>query len=80
MVRFLWAAVMFMAAAMSPAFGSIQVQSVAPGSAAEAAGLRAGDRIARIAGRDVGTLEDLRAVMAEHRPGDSVPMEIELGR
>ncbi|MEW6072066.1 MAG: PDZ domain-containing protein [Planctomycetota bacterium] len=50
----------------------LAVESVAPGTAAAAAGLLPGDRIAWIADREVKTFEELVAVLAEHPPGSKI--------
>jgi len=53
------------------------VESVMPGSPAEAAGMLAGDRLISIDGRRIATPDDLQAVMGAHRPGDAVPLVVE---
>ncbi len=55
----------------------IVVQSVHPGSPAAAAGLADGDRLLRLAGQQIATLDDLKEVMAAHRPGNTVPVTVE---
>ncbi|MCP3958226.1 MAG: PQQ-binding-like beta-propeller repeat protein [bacterium] len=57
--------------------GKIVVNSVHPGSPAEAAGLEADDLFVRLDGQEIATNEDLRRVMAAHRPGDTVPLTVE---
>jgi outer membrane protein assembly factor BamB len=57
--------------------GIVTIDSVHPGSPAEAAGLEAGDRVVRLAGREVASYEDLQSVLAAHRPGDTVPLTVE---
>lgn len=52
------------------------ISHVAQGSAAEEAGLRAGDRIVRIMGRDINSFQDIAAVVAM-RPAELLPYEIE---
>ena len=56
--------------------GSV-VDSVVAGGAAEAAGLKAGDRILTLDGKPFATRDDLEAVQAGYRPGQTVPLEIE---
>ena len=51
---------------------------VQPGSVAERAGIRPGDRIADIAGQDVDSFEDIQRVVAI-RPGETVTIGIERG-
>lgn len=53
------------------------VQTVVPGSAAEAAGIAAGDVIVGVDGRPVGTPEDLGRLVRRHRPGDTVEVALE---
>jgi len=52
------------------------VEATMPGGAAEAAGIRPGDRIVSIAGRNTETFEDIFAVVML-RPGEQVTMQIE---
>jgi hypothetical protein len=52
------------------------VESVSVGSPAAAAGLRIGDELFRMAGRELSTIDDLREVMAAHEAGDEVPLEV----
>ena len=54
----------------------IVVDSVMPGTPAEAAGLLAGDQLLLLAGRKVATMDDLEQVMEAHRPGDTVPLVV----
>jgi len=56
-----------------PVIGAVQ-----HGSAAEAAGIRAGDRIVRVAGRSVGSFEDISNVVAI-RPGEPLDIALERG-
>jgi regulator of sigma E protease len=49
---------------------------VQPGSAAAAAGIKAGDRIVSMGGRDMATFDDIR-LYAQIRPGEAVAMVIE---
>ena len=55
----------------------VSVSQVRGGSAADAAGLRAGDVITAIDGTPVATAEKLRAIIAGHRPGDSVTLTVQ---
>ena len=52
------------------------VVSVAPSSAAEDAGIEAGDVIVGLGGSEVGSSEDLADAIAEHDPGDRVGVEV----
>src|SRR5262249_56546928 len=64
-----------------PAFGGpegpgVLLQGVVPGSPAEAAGIRAGDRIVRFDGASVANLEELAARLYSARPGQVVAIEV----
>ncbi len=54
----------------------MSILTVAPGSAAETAGVQVGDRLAKLAGRDIITLGDLEQVMGQREPGDRVPLVV----
>src|SRR5262245_61909776 len=53
---------------------------VLPGSAAEKTGLKRGDVLQRVDGRDVPTAEDLRPLLDRHKPGDIVTVEVSRGK
>ncbi len=53
-----------------------QVGEVVPGSAAERAGLRAGDVIVELDGRKIRGFDDLRAAIARRNPGDRVKIRL----
>jgi hypothetical protein len=55
---------------------SLVVDSVHPDGGAAAAGMQPGDRLVRLDGNEIGNLEDLRAVMATKRPGDTMPVVV----
>jgi putative serine protease PepD len=61
------------------ASGGVTVGQVSSGSAAASAGLKAGDVITAVDGTTVTTAEKLRAVIAGHKPGDSVTLTITRG-
>jgi S1-C subfamily serine protease len=52
--------------------GGVKLQGVMPKSAAEEAGLRAGDVIVGIDGGAIDTIEDFQAALAAHAPGDTI--------
>ncbi len=52
------------------------IQRVAPGQAAERAGIRAGDVVVRVAGQDVSPDNTLSFVVANIRPGTRIPIEL----
>lgn len=57
----------------------VLVKSVASGSPAEAAGLRAADRILSIDDESVGGSDSLRGIITAHIPGDVVKVEVQRG-
>ncbi len=57
----------------------VRLSGVLPGSPAEAAGMREGDRITSMNGRPVAGLKDLSDVMKTLRPGDRVSVLFERG-
>jgi putative serine protease PepD len=57
----------------------VGVVDVVPGGPAEAAGIRSGDVIVSVNGRETPTSEALGAVLAELKPGDTVPVTIRRG-
>ena len=52
------------------------VGAVAPGSAAEDAGLRSGDVIVAFDGEPIASAEELVAAVGDHQPGDEVDVEV----
>ncbi|MFN4242088.1 MAG: M28 family peptidase [Tepidisphaerales bacterium] len=50
----------------------MRIDAVAPGSAAERAGLRGGDILLQLDGTPIDSVEDLQAVYDRHAPGDTV--------
>ena len=59
-------------AAPDPPAKGMKIESVEEGSAAEAAGLKEGDRILAINGRTVGNLIELKSALSGFHPGDKV--------
>jgi Peptidase family M28/PDZ domain/PA domain len=55
-----------------PGTDGLKLSSVMPGTAAERAGMREGDVIVRFAGTTVDGLEELRALIRDRQPGDTV--------
>jgi putative serine protease PepD len=54
----------------------VAVRSVESGSAADDAGLKAGDTITAVGDTKVTTAEQLRAIIASHQPGDSITLTV----
>src|SRR5215831_1873251 len=59
-----------------PAERSELVQSVVPGSPAERAGLKPGDRIVAIYGTPLQGPDSITRIWAEHKPGDAVQLAV----
>jgi putative serine protease PepD len=57
----------------------VTVGSVSNGSAADSAGVKAGDVITAVDGTNVATAEKLRAIIASHKPGDKVTLTLDRG-
>lgn len=57
-------------------FTPAEVSAVQPGSAAEAAGIQAGDRITRIDGRDIARFEDIQQIVRLN-PGSRIEVVVE---
>ena len=51
------------------------MQSVVAGNPAESAGMQAGDQLLRLDGEEIATQDDLRKVLAAHKPGDAVAFQ-----
>ena len=79
MVKPVLAAALLLLATVSLAHAKFVVESVNPGSPAAAAGMKAGDGIVRIDGREISTMDDLEMVMTAHQPGDKVPLTVPIG-
>lgn len=55
---------------------AVRIAKVAPGSPAEAAGLKTGDIILRVDGHPTPTLNEIKQYMHVHEPGDKVKLEV----
>jgi Tol biopolymer transport system component len=64
---------------MGAAEGGVLLLDVRKGGPAEAAGLRGGDLIVRMAGVDVENLYDMVYVFRDHRPGETIEIEFVRG-
>jgi serine protease Do len=53
------------------------VNSVTPGSAADEAGIKAGDRIVSIDGKDIAEAADIKAIIQDHSAGDKLKVELD---
>ena len=56
--------------------GQLRVSGVLADSPAVAIGLKAGDRLSKVKGKEVATLKAAREAVAEVRPGDEVPVVV----
>jgi serine protease Do len=54
----------------------VLVQDVLPGTPAEKAGIKAGDVILSVDGKDVNAANEIQTIIAEHKPGDVVSVKI----
>ncbi len=61
------------------ASGGVTVSQVSSGSAADSAGVKAGDVITAVDGTSVPTAEKLRAIIAGDKPGDKITLTIQRG-
>jgi hypothetical protein len=62
---------------MSPgATGGVKISGVRKDSPAEKAGLKAGDRIVRMAGKTIDNLYDMSFVLRDHRPGEVIEVVV----
>ena len=66
-------------AAVAGDAGGVRVARVLPGSAAATAGVRDGDRIVRVDGREVTGLKDARGAVAGVKSGDRVELGVRRG-
>ena len=57
----------------------VVVRDVVAGSPAEAAGLRPGDVLTSLGGRDVAGPDDLQSAISAHKPGDEVEIKFQRG-
>jgi membrane-associated protease RseP (regulator of RpoE activity) len=57
--------------------GEVAIREVVEGAPAEAAGLRAGDRIVRLDDRPITSRADLREVLSEHEAGETIEIVVE---
>ena len=62
--------------AEGPGKGEVRVARVLAGSPAAKAGVRDGDRLVRVAGREVAGLKDARKAVAGVKPGDAVALAV----
>ena len=57
----------------------VLIEQVLPDSPAAQAGVRAGDTLERLGGRTVHTMDEVAEILASHRPGDVVDVEVRSG-
>ncbi len=56
---------------------TVEINAILPDSAAETAGLQVGDRLVRIFGKRIRSIEDARREVAEVEPGQTVRIQVE---
>jgi S1-C subfamily serine protease len=56
--------------------GGATILAVVPDSPAEEAGLLTGDRVVAVDGQEIGLLGELAALIAQHKPGDRVMLDV----
>lgn len=56
------------------------IESVVEGGAAASGGVKDGDRIRKIDGKDIGDLQDYMSVMRAFKPGDEITITLERGK
>ena len=69
----------FLGVSTAPGPGGAVVQEVTAGGPAADGGLRDGDVIVAVAGRDVSAPDDVAAAIQDRRPGEQVEIEVERG-
>jgi S1-C subfamily serine protease len=57
----------------------VELESVAPGGAAEKAGIKAGDVIVEFDGKEIQYFDELRGAIGRHSPGDKVAVKVQRG-
>jgi len=63
----------------APSPDGMRVEHVPPDSPAAQAGVRPGDTLERLEGRAVRTMDDVSAILAQHKPGDVLQVEVRTG-
>src|SRR5215207_1542336 len=63
----------------APSPDGMRVEHVLGGSPAAQAGVRPGDTLERLEGRAVRTMNDVSAILAQHKPGDVLQVEVRTG-
>lgn len=66
----------FLGLVLEESDGAVAVSAVLPGSPAEGADILPGDRLIRILGRDIDSLEAARAAVSRVEPGDTVTLRV----
>ena len=69
----------YLGVALSEEDGQVSVTDVLQGTPAQASGVQAGDRIAKIGDAEIHTLADLRAALANVRPGQEADLTLVRG-
>jgi len=61
---------------MEASTGGVLLADVRPGSPADLAGIRGGDTIVRMAGTKIDNLYDMTFALQDHRPGETIDVEV----
>jgi len=59
--------------------GGVRVEALHPDSPAVQAGIRQGDVVERLGGEAVHSMDDVSAVLARHKPGEAIDVEVSSG-
>jgi len=57
----------------------VKIGGTSPGTAAEKAGLKGGDIVLKLGDKPTGTLIELSAILADHKPGDKLKLTYKRG-
>jgi putative serine protease PepD len=66
----------FLGVTPTNANGGVGISTVKPGSAADDAGLKVGDVVTAVDGRTITDQSQLRAIISQHKPGDTLTLTV----